>query len=222
MNCNLPELDLDSLLALCRQGDREAGSELFHRFNEKVEGWLRKLGGYKLTDEDRHDLRQEVFAKVWRDIGRFRGECSFGGWIYRQTYSIYIDDHRYRAAQSRKAAGGILALDAVQPNGQVTELPDRQPAPDELVARRDDYRKVHDALERLGPPDSPCREVIGLFYFGGFKYEEISADLNLNIKTVSTRLFKCVKKLAPLLVHHFPGRKKLTAATEQAEMNTPA
>jgi len=51
---------------------------------------------------------------------------------------------------------------------------------------------VRAALDRVG---EPCREIIELRYFGDLSYEELSATLQLNPKTVSSRLSKCLDRL---------------------------
>ena len=51
---------------------------------------------------------------------------------------------------------------------------------------------VRESLDQLG---EPCREIIELRYFGDLSYEELSATLDLNPKTVSSRLSKCLDRL---------------------------
>ena len=51
---------------------------------------------------------------------------------------------------------------------------------------------VHQALEQLG---DPCRQIVELRYFGDLSYDEISRSLDLNPKTVSSRLSKCLDRL---------------------------
>jgi len=41
----------------------------------------------------------------------------------------------------------------------------------------------------------PCREILELRYFGDLSYEEIASELQMNPKTVSSRLSKCLDKL---------------------------
>jgi RNA polymerase sigma factor (sigma-70 family) len=55
---------------------------------------------------------------------------------------------------------------------------------------------VRAALDRVG---EPCREIIELRYFGDLSYEELSATLNLNPKTVSSRLSKCLDRLEEIM-----------------------
>ena len=51
---------------------------------------------------------------------------------------------------------------------------------------------LRESLDQLG---EPCREIIELRYFGDLSYEEISNALQLNVKTVSSRLSKCLDRL---------------------------
>lgn len=65
----------------------------------------------------------------------------------------------------------------------------------------EDAALISRALEELG---GPCREVIELRYFADLSYEEIAAELQLNPKTVSSRLSKCLDKLEGMAMKYFP------------------
>ena len=78
-----------------------------------------------------------------------------------------------------------------------SDLPPPDPAsptlgPDAALLRAEAITLVGQALQRLG---GPCQEIIELRYFADLSYEEISAALELNPKTVSSRLSKCLDKL---------------------------
>jgi RNA polymerase sigma factor (sigma-70 family) len=64
---------------------------------------------------------------------------------------------------------------------------------------------VRDALGTAS--DEPCREIIELRYFGDLSYDELSRDLALNPKTVSSRLSKCLDKLEGFAKRIFSGEK---------------
>jgi len=53
----------------------------------------------------------------------------------------------------------------------------------------------------------PCREIIELRYFGDLSYDELSLELKLNPKTVSSRLSKCLDKLEVITRKIFSGEK---------------
>jgi RNA polymerase sigma factor (sigma-70 family) len=61
---------------------------------------------------------------------------------------------------------------------------------------------VHQALDDVG---QPCREIIELRYFGDLSYEELSQALQLNAKTVSSRLSKCLDRLEAVIRKNFIG-----------------
>jgi RNA polymerase sigma factor (sigma-70 family) len=63
---------------------------------------------------------------------------------------------------------------------------------------------VQQALDELG---EPCREIVQQRYFGDLSYDEISRTLNLNPKTVSSRLSKCLDRLEEIGKKIISGEK---------------
>ena len=61
----------------------------------------------------------------------------------------------------------------------------------------------------------PCREIIELRYFGDLGYEEISELLQLNPKTVSSRLSKCLDKLEEVVKKTFVGENSRVLPSNQ-------
>lgn len=61
-------------------------------------------------------------------------------------------------------------------------------------------------MDRL---EEPCREIIELRYFADLSYEELAQNLQLNPKTVSSRLSKCLDKLEQI-ARDLLGREKKT------------
>jgi RNA polymerase sigma factor (sigma-70 family) len=53
----------------------------------------------------------------------------------------------------------------------------------------------------------PCREILDLRYFGDLSYDEISLALQMNPKTVSSRLSKCLDRLETIVLKIFTGEK---------------
>jgi len=62
---------------------------------------------------------------------------------------------------------------------------------------------VTEALAQLG---GSCQEILELRYFGDLSYTEISSELDLNEKTVSSRLSKCRAKLETVMRDIFSRR----------------
>jgi RNA polymerase sigma-70 factor (ECF subfamily) len=91
-----------------------------------------------------------------------------------------------------------------EPDGLTIDPPSHAPGPDRALMHLEDAGLITRALEELG---GPCQEVIELRYFADLSYEEISAELNLNPKTVSSRLSKCLDKLEAMAARYFPQLK---------------
>jgi RNA polymerase sigma-70 factor (ECF subfamily) len=70
--------------------------------------------------------------------------------------------------------------------------PSSAPGPDAFLIGQEQMVVLREALDCLG---EPCREILELRYFGDLSYDEISRTLNLNTKTVSSRLSKCLDRL---------------------------
>jgi len=180
------------LIADCRLGKAEAWDELFDRYYSLAGRFVFQLSP-ALSQEDADEICQEVFLAVIRNVASFEGASSFQTWLFR----IAINKTRDFVAkqQAAKRGGGEipLSLNAENPEtGLVLDPPTQSPGPDGVLMNEERMFLVRAALDQLG---DPCREIIELKYFGDLSYEEIASELNMNPKTVSSRLSKCLDKL---------------------------
>jgi RNA polymerase sigma-70 factor, ECF subfamily len=189
--------DEAELLARCRKGDSDAWDELFDRHYAAAGRFIFQLG-YDLTREDVEEISQEVFLTVIKSLHTFQGNCQFQTWLFRIAANKARD---YRQKQNAaKRGGGQVTLSLNQnsddpENGFVIDPPSAAPGPDLSLIQAENVTLVAQALEQLG---GPCQEIIELRYFADLSYEEIAGSLDLNMKTVSSRLSKCLDKLEAL------------------------
>lgn len=102
----------------------------------------------------------------------------------------------------------VLSLQAEDPEtGFTLDPPSSAPGPDDALLRREQGGLITAALARLG---GPCEEILELRYFADLSYEEIASSLDLNPKTVSSRLSKCLDKLEEVARPLFAGENKTT------------
>jgi RNA polymerase sigma-70 factor (ECF subfamily) len=196
-----PESDL---IGRCRRGESAAWDELFDRHYAATARFVFQLSR-DLTKEDVEEICQEVFLNVIKNIESFQGSCQFQTWVFRIA-SNKTGDFRERH-QAAKRGGGrtVLSLQAEDPNtGLTLDPPSQLPTPDLALLGVEQAELVHRSLEVLG---QPCREIIELRYFGDLSYEEISGALQLNPKTVSSRLSKCLDRLEAIARKIFAGEK---------------
>ena len=192
--------DEAQLLARCRKGDSEAWDELFGRYYDPVARFVFQLG-HQLTREDTEEICQEVFLSVIKNIHSFHGKSKFQTWVFRIAVNKARDFLEKQNAAKRGGGQVTISLQLETPDGGMLVDPaSPAPTPDMTLIISERSGVLMKALEQLG---DPCREVIELRYFGDQSYEEIAQSLELNPKTVSSRLSKCLDQLEDLVKTSF-------------------
>ncbi len=192
------------LLARCRRGEQAAWDELFDRHYAAAGRFIFQLA-HDLTREDVEEICQEVFLSVIKNLGSFHGGSQFQTWLFRIAVNKTRDYRQRQQAAKRGGGQAPLSLQAEDPEtGLALDPPSPAPGPDLVLLGEEQVALVHQALERLG---EPCREIIQLRYFGDLSYEELSRALELNAKTVSSRLSKCLDRLEIVARGLFTGEK---------------
>jgi RNA polymerase sigma-70 factor, ECF subfamily len=203
----IPEAEL---LTRCLKGEADAWDELFARHYAAAGRFVFQLG-YDFTREDVEEICQEAFLTVIKHLNTFQRNCQFQTWLFRIAANKARD---YREKQNAAKRGGGQAPLPLHPqdadDGLAIDPPSTAPAPDLTLLNAEQIYLVGRALEQIGVP---CREVIELRYFTDLSYQEIAAALNLNGKTVSSRLSKCLDKLGTIVAGLFSAetREKTSA-----------
>jgi len=196
-----PEVEL---LARCRRGETDAWDELFDRHYAAASRFVFQLGS-QFSREDVEEICQEVFLSVIKSLDSFQGGSQFQTWLFRIATNKARDFREKQMAAKRGGGSVPLSLNAEDAEtGLTLDPPSPSPAPDVDLLNVENAALVRVALDRL---EEPCREIIELRYFGDLSYEEISAELSLNAKTVSSRLSKCLDKLEAIARRVFSGEQ---------------
>src|SRR6202140_1814765 len=148
---SLPNLDDRALVVEAQVGNRAAFEELVHRYDRDV---LRLALNLMKRAEDARDVYQEAFLKVYRNLHRFRFECSFYTWLYRIVTNVCLDHLRRRQARPEDQAPemhpahyeeGITDFFERQKEQRPSSDPERQLIGQEIK------RRLATAMERLSP-----------------------------------------------------------------------
>jgi len=192
------------LLARCRRGEAGAWDELFDRHYAAAGRFVFQLG-HDLSREDVEEICQEAFLSVIRNLDSFHGGSQFQTWLFRIAANKARDYRERRHAAKRGGGQNPLSLQAEDPeSGLAIDPPGTAPPPDLTLMNAEQIALVHRALGQL---DEPCRQIVELRYFGDLSYDEISRSLDLNPKTVSSRLSKCLDRLEGITRKIFSGGK---------------
>jgi RNA polymerase sigma-70 factor (ECF subfamily) len=168
-----------ALVQQCAAGDDDACARLVTDHQRMVY----QLALHLLGDpQEALDVSQEVFLRVFRTLGQFRGHSTLRTWIYRIV--INQASNRQRWWRRRKKSQQVPIDDHTQTHGELAES--RHFAqPDRVLQQRETAGRVWDALNQL-PFDQ--RSVVVLREIDGLSYEEIADSLGIAVGTVKSRL----------------------------------
>ena len=201
-------MSLDSepdLLARCRRGESEAWDQLFDRHYAAAGRFIAQLAP-DFSREDIDEVCQEVFLTVIKSLHTFQGNSQFQTWLFRIAANRARDYRQKQHAAKRGGGQVTLSIHNEDPEtGLTIDPPSQAPGPDIALLSNERLGLMGQALEQLG---DPCQEIVELRYFADLSYEEISKSLNLNIKTVSSRLSKCLNKLESITRDLFSRENK--------------
>lgn len=176
----------DEELVHASLSDKEQFGLLAERYAEKLRSYMRRLGVQ--GPEDREDIVQETFMKVYEHLNGFDTDLSFSSWMYRIAHNQAMSFFRKRR---------------VRPEGHLTELEDG----DFDLFRDDadlfsDIAQSHDALRvRAVLIQLPQQEyeIILLRFFEHKSYDEISDILTLPPGTVANRLSRAKARIKRIM-----------------------
>ncbi len=182
------------LILRCQEGfdpDRVAFAELLNRYQSHVERIL-----YHLAPDwqDRADLAQEVWIRVYRNIKRLNEPMKFRGWLSRISTNLFYDELR-----KRKRVSHPISLDAPRrvDDGEIEwDIVSDYPSPDDNLATREFYDRLKVAIADL--PEA-FRTTIVLREIEGMAYEEIAQLTGVSLGTVKSRIARARAKLQSLL-----------------------
>src|SRR5579872_6011862 len=98
---SLAQLDERCLVVEAQAGSRSAFEELVRRYDRDV---LRLALNLMKRPEDARDVYQEAFLKVYKNLHRFRFDCSFYTWLYRIVTNVCLDHLRRRNSRPEDQA----------------------------------------------------------------------------------------------------------------------
>jgi len=189
---SLANSDDAALVREAQAGNRGAFEELVHRYDRDV---LRLALNLMKRTEDARDVYQEAFLKVYRNLHRFRFECSFYTWLYRIVTNVCLDHLRRRQARPEDQAP---ELHPAQQEDAATDFFERQREqrptldPERHLLGQEIKKRLASAMERLSPRE---RIVFEMKHYQGLKLRAIGDALGTSEETVKNSLFRATRKL---------------------------
>jgi RNA polymerase sigma-70 factor (ECF subfamily) len=164
-------------------GDTAGFACLIDKYSRQVHSLIFKLIRNR---EDTEELTQDVFMKVFRNLGSFKGDSSFSTWIYKIAYNTAISETRKRKQE-------FLAIE----EAQIENVSEEQIA--RTMGQSDESEQIKrlEAALAMLPPDE--RAIILLFYMEEKSVDEVVQITGMSHSNVKTRLHRIRKKLFVIL-----------------------
>ncbi len=184
---SVPKVDPDrELVRRAQAGETQAFDELVVKFSPRLYGMVYHMTSNK---EDTHDLLQDIFAKAYRSLKRFRGKSSFYTWIYSIATNMTLN---FLKKRKRRVAWSLDDVDSgIQNDEAMVDIghaanPRHQSDVNEL------QKKLNEAMQTLSEDH---RAVVTMFDIQGIPHADISKILKVSEGTVRSRLFYAHKQL---------------------------
>ena len=188
-----PTTDDHLLIRQIHKGNPDAFDSLVKRYYGSV---YNMIAHSVRTHEEREDLIQEIFIKVYRSIGKFRFQASFSTWLFRITRNMLID-------RSRKKSLIQVSTETEEGVSTIGErLEDTRANPEGRFMESDADSALRSALVKL---DEDHKQILILREMEGLSYKEITEVLGINIGTVKSRLARAREELKIQLMESYSG-----------------
>lgn len=182
------------LVRLCLAGDAAAWQQLVKTQHRRIYGLCFR---FTSSATDAEDLTQEVFLKLYRNLGSFDVQKgSFQTWITTLTRNLLVDHFR-RTRMERATQSMDSSVDGSEDGPtMLDQLADGRPSQHQHVAGIELRNKVQAALGQISPE---LREAVILRDLQDMDYREIAEVLRIPEGTVKSRISRGRGELARLL-----------------------
>jgi RNA polymerase sigma-70 factor, ECF subfamily len=196
------------LIERLRAGEEAAYEYLLARFQQPVYSLVQRL----IDDPtEASDVTQDVFLKVFRNIGSFRGQSSLKTWIYRISVNEAHNRRRW-FGRHRRAEIELESDDAGK--SWLEHLSDHSKTPFDLVLNQERRDAIERALAGLSPA---FRDAVVLRDLEDMSYEEIADVLEISIGTVKSRILRGREAMRKALIEEFEPARGIQFAPQTVE-----
>jgi RNA polymerase sigma-70 factor (ECF subfamily) len=159
-----------------------AFTQLVKKYQERLYWHVRRMVA---EHEDTNDILQNVFIKVWKNLGEFREESNLFTWMYRIATNetlTWIEQQKKRSSASLSDNESVLENKVESQKGY-------------------DARKIEWKLQKaIASLPEKQRVVFNLRYYDEMPYEEMSIVLDTSVGALKASYHHAVKKVEASLL----------------------
>ena len=176
-------------------GETIAFAELIEQYKKLV---FHIVFGIVKDKEEREDICQDVFIKVYQGLKEFKGDCKLSSWVGKIAYNTSLNligkrhDDLWEDMGSREGF-----LESVNGNGY---------QPDYFAAQSNYGEILRSEISQLPKQQ---KLIVSLYHFDDLSYKEISEITGLPDGTVKSYLFRARQSLKESLERKYHGEEWL-------------
>ena len=175
-------LEDQALVSALQRADADAYETLLRRFQTPVYNLAWRL---LENPADAGDVVQEVFLKVFRNVGSFRGDSSLRTWVYRIAVN---ESHNRRRWLFRHRKGETAIEDLYSADDRrEPSLVDSGETPFDFTMNHEAQLLLEEGLAAISPA---FRAALVLREIEDLSYDEIAHVLDVSIGTVKSRIVR--------------------------------
>jgi RNA polymerase sigma-70 factor (ECF subfamily) len=196
----MSESAFDALLVQrFNSGDESAFEEIVSRYRDRI---FSIAVGLLRNHADAEEITQDALVRAYRGLARFRGDSSLATWMHRITVNLARNRYWYFFRRRRQDSLSLEHAIGGEDGGSLSDvIATEDPDPAQLTVRDEFAEHISAAMARL---DAPQREILSLRNLRGLSYDEISAELGINVGTVKSRIARARENLRALLAEAYP------------------
>lgn len=165
------------IIRACQKGEESAFYRLYSLYSRAMYNTALRI--VKSTEEA-EDVLQESFISAFRNIGRYRGDSTFGAWLKRIVINKSISSLRKDTTPLFTDEEGLVDLTDQNPDAQ-----------EELNIDR-----IKSAIENL---PNGYRVVLSLYLIEGYDHQEIAEILHITVSTSKSQYNRAKARLRKTL-----------------------
>jgi RNA polymerase sigma-70 factor (ECF subfamily) len=177
---------IDTVLEAARCGDLASFDVLMRRYERRVLGTALRLLGKM---EDAQDASQEVFLRLYRNLGKVGASQNLAGWLYRVTVNVCRDARGQRPDETSVEDAAELASPGADPQQTAT--------------RNERQRVLELSLRLLSGKE---RAALVLRDLEGLSTGEVAEILGTSQATVRSQIFQARIKIKGFVERYFRRR----------------
>jgi len=181
-------VDEAAWIRAAQDGDQDAFERLVRAYDQSV---LRLAMNLLRSVEDAHDVYQEAFLRVHKNLHSFRFDCSFHTWLYRIVTNLCLDQLRRKKVR-REESTVVETEDGPRDMLQVVAEERAEADPQRRLMSRQLGTRIAETLLTLTPRE---RMVFEMRHYQGMRLRTIGEVLGTTEEAAKNCLFRATQKM---------------------------